>query len=240
MGLEEIVQRIAADADGEAASITEDGRRRAAEAGRDAAAEAAEQGESILSEARERAARHADQRMARARLELGNLVLAAKREALDEVRAAALARLRDMPDADYLELMISQVARRATGHEAVAMDARDADRLGSALVEGANRALAAQGKPAGLTPADQVVDLGGDDGGVLLIGDGTEEPITSAGLVDEACHELEPEVARILFGEMGPDADAAPGERSRAGVSESEPQTRSASRAKQKAGARKR
>ena len=186
MGLAEIVQRIAADADKEHAEIIQAARQRAVHIRERASADAADERARLIGEARAQAERESDQTLARARLDARNLVLAAKREALDDVEELVLSKVIDLPDAQYRSLIAAAVAERAHGNESILQDKGDAKRLGAAFVKEANEALVAAGKPGELTLAAEHADLGG--AGVMLLGDGTEDPVTPKGLVADARH----------------------------------------------------
>lgn len=199
MGLAEIVQRIAADAELESDRIVSEARERAAEIAAHADEDGAAVTEAVLSEAKARAARDRAHTLAQARLEARNQVLAEKRVALDEAEGDARERLSKMSDDRYRNVLATAVAARARGDEKVAFDRADARRMGKDFLDHANRALERAGRPGRLTEADESTDLGG--AGLVLIGDGFEDRITPSSLMAEARAELEPEIARALFPE---------------------------------------
>lgn len=201
MGLAEIVQRIAADAELESDRITSEARERAADIAARAKAEASATRAKILSEAKARAARDRAHALAEARLAAKNEVLEQKRAALDDAETLARELLAKMGEGPYRAVFAAAAAERGLGDEAVAFDPADAERLGDEVVKLANDRLAKTGRPGKLTLAGRAADLGG--AGLMLLGDGSEERITPASLVAEVRIELEPEIARSLFADGG-------------------------------------
>ena len=202
MGLAEIVQRISAGAEKESAEIVAAAREDAAGILARAKDDASGRREKSLAEARAKADRDRGHALARARLDANNQILAEKRKALDSVAATALEILDGLDPARYRAMFATAVARRAIGDEKIAVAPAEAKRLGATFVSEVNAALAKAGKPGGLAAAAEGDET--DVTGVVLIGDGSRESITAAGLVAEARLEAEPALAKILFDKGGP------------------------------------
>jgi vacuolar-type H+-ATPase subunit E/Vma4 len=201
VGLAEIVQRIAADAEEQSDRIVSEARERAADIAARTKAESSAAAKAALSEAEARAARERAHSLAEARLAARNQVLEEKRAALDEVEALARELVGQSSTERYLKILAAAVAARASGDETVVFDPSDTERLGQDLLRSANDELARLGKRAELSSEGGSADLGG--AGLMLLGDGSEERITPASVVAEARIALEPEVARALFADGG-------------------------------------
>jgi vacuolar-type H+-ATPase subunit E/Vma4 len=201
VGLAEIVQRIAADAELESDRIVSEARERAADIAARAKAGSSETREKTLSEAKAKAARDSAHVLASARLAARNEVLEEKRIALDDAETLARELLAKMGEGAYRGVLAAAAAEHGLGDETVAFDPLDAERLGVDLVKLANDRLVKAGRPGKLALAGATADLGG--AGLLLLGDGSEQRITPATLVAEARIELEPEIARSLFADGG-------------------------------------
>jgi len=197
VGLAEIVQRIAADAEEQSDRIVSEARERATDIAARTKAESSTAAKAALSEAEARAARERAHSLAEARLAARNQVLEEKRAALDEVEALARELVGQSSTERYRKIFAAAVAARASGDETVVFDPSDAERLGQDLPRSANDELARLGKHAELSLAGTTADLGG--AGLMLLGDGSEQRITPSSIVAEARIELEPEIARSLF-----------------------------------------
>jgi len=190
VAIEDIVAKIRADAEAEAASIvaaaTADAERTVAEATAKAESEAAR----MLDRERARARTDAETLLAGARLVARDAGLTARldvaAEALQRVEALLLA----LPDAEYAALLAAEVAGSATGRETLLVAAADAQRLRDPLPA----ALKAAGVtlPVGEQPADAAH-------GVVLQGGGLHVEVSPAAIVDAHRDELLAEADRLLF-----------------------------------------
>ena len=138
-----------------------------------------------------------EQRMYRmAELDERKLLLAAKRDMMDQAFAAALQKLRKMDSLAAEAFFLSQVVSAAKGTETLLVGAEESEWFSTSFVEKANKALAAEGKDAKLTlGAERRAGVTG----VILVGDGTEINCTLEALVASRRLMLESQVAAILF-----------------------------------------
>ena len=205
-GLDQITQRIAADAQAQADGIL---------------AEARAQADAIRSDYDRQV-----QALTQAALEGRKQILAAKQEMLSAAFDKALEQLLSLPEEEYVELLSDLCVKAAvTGREEVLFSQRDRDKVGKKVVARANEKLAKQVAPklpqelssstAGAI-LDKVVTVGSAllsgtgmltvaeetrpiQGGFILAGDGVEVNCAFETLVRLSRSQLEREVAAILF-----------------------------------------
>lgn len=196
-GIENIIEKIA----GEAAAYAADTEAKArAEAGA-LRAEYAERARRVYDELVERGTEQAAEiehrHRAVARLEQRKRILGKKQELISEAFSQAMARLRNLEDEDYADLLTRLAARHAiSGREQIILSAADRARHGAHVAREANRLLQEAGRPAGLTLAEEARELGG--GLVLRDGD-VEINCTLSTIVHMLREELAPDVAATLF-----------------------------------------
>lgn len=198
MSLEQILERIVADAKAEAAEIEAKGNE---EAQRILAAAEAE-GSAISAQLTATARRDAEERAARvltlARLAARNSRLVAKQEAINEAFELALKQLSELPPDQYRAILLSQtLAAVQSGEEEIILSPADRDRYGAELIAGANAALTKGGRPAKLRLATETRPL---SGGVILRSGEVEVNCTFATALRLVHDELVPVVAECLFG----------------------------------------
>lgn len=199
MSLEQILDKIIADAKAEAATIEAKGTEDAERILAAGAAEAKDMQDRLVAKARQDAEERAARTLTLARLEARNLKLSAKQEAIDEAFAAALAHLRQLPEARYRQIMVQQLlAAVQSGREEIILSQHDRGRLGNTLVAEANAALAGAGKPAALTLSTETRPIVA--GFILRSGD-VEVNCTFETALRLVHDDLVPEVAERLFGD---------------------------------------
>ena len=130
-----------------------------------------------------------------AELEQRNALLAQKRALIDEAFARAGALMAAMPLPEKRAYFVRAVVRYAGGGETLAVS-RNAPWFDEAFLADVNAAMAAAGKPATLTLAQ---DRPQADEGVTLLQGGAEVRCTFAVLLDEARAQLEQQIASELF-----------------------------------------
>ena len=192
MAIDDIVNRIAEDAEGEASSLISAAEADAARAAAEAAGRADEATAATLERARERSRREASTIVANARLEARNSLLAARIAMDAEVLDRAEVALAALPDGDYAALLAGAVAATARGGETLLLGSSDAGRLRDTLPS----ALAAAGAPS-------LVIGEGDAGverGVVLVGDRVRAEVSPAAMVAERRADLLALTDRVLFG----------------------------------------
>lgn len=199
MSLEDIKAKILSDARARAGEK----KRRAEEEAR-AIVEAAEREAERLAvklrtEAEAEARVRREQVVTRARLEEKKKLLAAKQEVMDAVFREALRAASELPLERYRELFKKMLlASVASGDETVFISERDFSRIDGSLLEEVNRELARRGRGAALKLSPEPRPMAG---GCILKGDAYEVNATLELLSRRVREELEPEVARMLFGQ---------------------------------------
>jgi vacuolar-type H+-ATPase subunit E/Vma4 len=192
VAIDDIVGKILADAEAEAAGIVAaaeaDGARVKAEAKSRADADAAR----VLARERARAARDGETLLANARLRARDAALTARLALAEEALAKAEADLVALPDAEYARLIAAGIASAATGRETVRLGKADSARLRKHL-------------PDALTAANAKVTIGDEpadvERGVVLSGGGVRIEVSPAALIAARRDELLAETDRLLTSE---------------------------------------
>lgn len=125
-------------------------------------------------------------------------VLEKKRALIDAAFGRALDELDELPEEQYLELLLDLMAASGVGSDTeVILSPSDAERLGAELVRRANEQRAADGLPGRLTLSDETRAI---RAGFVLRSGGVEVNSSIEALVSQKRDELEAEVVRLLFG----------------------------------------
>ena len=190
MAIEDIVAKILADAEAEAAAIVATAQDDAERVVADATARGGADAKRTLLRERARAAADAETLLANARLSARDAGLGARFEIAIEALDGAEAALLALPEAEYAELIARAVARAATGRETISVSPADAARLAKTLPV----ALKAAGVdlPMGAKPADAAH-------GVVLEGGGVRFEVSPAALVAADREQLLADADRALF-----------------------------------------
>lgn len=191
MAIDDIVARILADAEAEAAELIAAAEADAEQVQGEAKARADAEAARLLARERARAANDAETLLANARLRARDAALTARLSLAAEVLGRVEADLTALPDDEYARLIAAGVASAATGRETVLLGAADAVRLRKHLPD----ALAKAGVKVavGEEPADA-------ERGVVLTGGGIRVEVSPAALVASRRDELLAEADRILAG----------------------------------------
>ena len=197
MALEDILGKIKADAEAEAAKIAAAAGAERARLLEAAAARAAQATESLRL-AGQAAAEDARRReLATAGVEARRVVLSAKQEVLESVFDRALHQLAEMPDGEYRQLLAAIADRAAvTGDERVVVSVRDRARLGDDWLKLANERLTSRGLPGRLTYASSTRPL---RGGLILLAPDADFNCSFERTLSSVRDNLEPAVAVLLF-----------------------------------------
>jgi len=141
------------------------------------------------------------QLLARARMKSRLAELGVRQEAIGSVFERAAEALRSLPDGQYRTLIVNwMLAAVETGEERVVVGT-DETRIDHALVSEVNKRLSEKlDKEGRLSLADERRPIGA---GFILVGQRTEVNASLAVMLAAARNELEPELARVLFGENG-------------------------------------
>lgn len=196
MDAEQVVGKILADANGQAAEIKK-------EADEKIAGEKAKLDEQLkeykeqTNELAKKAAEDKKLRMqAAARMETAKKLLAEKSKIIDEVFEKAQQKLLELNDDDYLKLMEKlMLAAVETGDEEVLVD-KNEKRIDQKLIERVNANLKGKGN---LKMSGQRADIGG---GFILKRGNIKNNVSLAVLIEQARKGLEIELAKELFAEQ--------------------------------------
>lgn len=138
-GLDKIIRRIRDDAAAELETIRAEGAARVAEVNAAYAAES----EKLMADAAEKSRLAAEALLQRGErsdaMEQSKALLNAKQSCIDEAFAQAAEKLRAMPQAEYVELLVSLAVKNGAGDEELVFSAADAAKVGAEVVAEANR-----------------------------------------------------------------------------------------------------
>lgn len=197
-GIEKITGRILADAQAEIDKTLGAAETEAASIRARFEAQAQRETEEILRRGRERAAERERNLAGTAQLEARKDTLAAKQAVLDRAFTLAQEQLGSLPRAEYTAFLSTLAARSSySGAESVVLSPEDREALGEAVVASANERLALEGRPAGLTLAEDTRPTGG---GLILREGNIETNCTFETLLRLIRNEISVEVAAVLFG----------------------------------------
>lgn len=196
-GIDKVTARIQAEADAANAAALNNAQQQAEEILDEYRQAAGEEFARLMEEAEKAASSQKEQLISAARLEAGKQVLITKQQQLQLAFQKAAEALKALPGDTYAELLTKLIVSASrTGKESILLNAADRDAYGKQVTDSANRALEAQGRPAGLTLADAVRDI---DGGAVLKEGNIEVNCSLASLIETKREELSVETARILF-----------------------------------------
>lgn len=196
-GIEKLTARIQAEAEAENAAALDSAQRQAEEILDKYRKTADEEFARLMEEAEKEASSQKEQLISVARLEAGKQLLITKQQQLQTAFEKAAEQLRSLPAERYEELLTRLIASASrTGKECILLNAADRKVYGKKVTAAANSALAAQGRPAELTLADDVRDI---DGGAVLKDGNIEVNCSLASLIEAKREELSVETAQNLF-----------------------------------------
>jgi vacuolar-type H+-ATPase subunit E/Vma4 len=192
MAIDDIVAKIASDAEAEATALLDAAREDADRVSSDAAHRAEADAARAQARAKSEAEREAATMLAAARLSARDSMLATRQAAIAAMLGRVEASLVALPDDRYAALLARELACASLPGGSLQLGTEDADRLRTALPP----ALAAAGIPAeiGDAPADIAR-------GVVLAGDRVRIEVSPASIVESRRADLEGEIDRALFGE---------------------------------------
>ncbi len=196
-GAEKIKDRILADARDLCEKILEDARHEAQSIIGNAEKEAFKKATVMTEKAKEESIQIKQRLYAVSELEDRKNTLKARQDSVDEAFDAALTRLADLPEDQYIRLLeeiLMDVVRNEAG--TIVLNDKDKGRLGQSFVSQMNDKFAKAGKKASLALAEDALKSCG--GFVIRYGD-MELNCTLEVLMTMARPTLEPEVATILL-----------------------------------------
>lgn len=197
MSFDDILKKIKEDAEEEASRILKEADARSREIIEEAEKEALDKSRKDLLKAETEAEEEKRRILALERLEARRSLLMAKQEAVDEVYAEVLERLRNLSDDEYLSFVRKSVLEAVeTGEETLLISPGDRERIPPEFLEELNSELEKRGLPGSLKVEVLDTDL---DGGVMLRGEGTETNLTFSQILESVKEEVEPRVIAVLF-----------------------------------------
>lgn len=188
MGKEEIITRILADAEAEAAEIIRSAEERAREITASAKARAAEDMAEAEAEAIAQARRISEGKAVAARLESTKILLAEKRRVMDEIYARALKNLLALNESQSLKLIERLLDENAEEGDVIVLAKNFAYASGVAQLPVI--------KKRGLTLSTERADI---SGGCLLRGKKSDKDLSYSALLNADKDEYQAEIAAKLF-----------------------------------------
>lgn len=198
MSLENILARIADDAQKEANRIIERANFNAQEIIKKAEEEAEILKTESLQRTEEEATRRKERMVAMARLDFRKRILDEKQRAIDAVFQKAIETLCKLEDDEYRALMKRMLLSGVqTGEEEIILSQRDKTRLTQSFRDELNEELRNNGKKGNLTISQETRKM---SGGFVLRRGNIELNSAFESLFESSREELESEVGRLLFG----------------------------------------
>ena len=132
-----------------------------------------------------------------AMLESKKMVLATQQEMVNAAFELAVRKLSELPDEEYAAFLVKLACNASlTGTELIMMSQSDSKRFGKEVLNAANAALKAAGRPASLRLSETAVNI---RGGLILSGGDIESNCSIEALIAEYRNDLAPRVASELF-----------------------------------------
>ncbi len=199
MGIEEIKQKILADARESAQQIKEEAEKKA----KSIVDDAKDKAKQIKKESKEKAELEAESKkkriLALARLEARKSILAARHDMMEEAFAEAVNRLSRLDDVEYREIIKEMFlsADMSDGDVEVILSPRDKKRISHDFLKGVQKELAMKGKKVELKLSDNFRDI---SGGFVIRKGKVEFNNSFEAVIKMQRDVMETEVAKILFG----------------------------------------
>ena len=192
-GIDKITQRIGADTQAEIDRILADAAAQAEAAADKFRTQAEAEDRDLLAKSERAAAEREERLVSAAQMEARKTVLAAKQAVMEETYAKALEKLRNLPEARYVEVLTELLLQAAPhGMGEVLFSAQDRETVGQAAVDAAN------GKSGGkLTLSGETAPI---QGGFILKDGNVEVNCAFDTLVRLQKAETAGQVAQRLFG----------------------------------------
>ncbi len=197
-GIEKITDRIISEAKADASAQIAEAEAKAAEI----LAAYEEQAKTVYDEKMEsgkvEAAAAADRKIRAANLQSRKEVLGTKQDMIDQAYAMAKKTILRMPEDEYVDFLAGKAVQASvTGNEQIQLSEMDRNNIGEKLIAAANARLAAMGKNAGLTLAEEPAKI---MGGLFLKDRDISVNCSVDSLLAIAREGLDAKVAKVLFG----------------------------------------
>lgn len=198
MNAEPITQKILEDARAAAAATLSAANERAALTRKKAADEMSAKREQVMNQMRLDCVELRSRMLRMAELDQRKLMLAAKREVIDQAFEDALGRMRKMPDEERAAYMQRLLMESAGGDEEIIPSSEDAHLFTPAFMQEINARMKQIGRLGALRMATETREMGG---GFVLRKGGMEINCSFFAVLSQSKPQLEAEVAGILFDE---------------------------------------
>ncbi len=195
-GIENITEKIQAEAQAQIESLEGDCRASCEEILRKGQDEARQLYWQAMQAETEEAAQRRQRALSAAELERKRALLAEKQQLISESFQLAVDKLCSLPEEEYVQLLARLAAGAAEGEAQLIFSPKDRAMVGKKVVQAANRLLEAQGKPGRLTLAEDSRDI---RGGLILQTGRVEVNCSFEALAAYSRAELSVQVAEILF-----------------------------------------
>lgn len=196
-GIDRITERIEADARAQAKVILTDAEAKCAEIRKENEIKAHEHYLELIRSGTKDCESMASRRKSAAEMDSKKSVLSMKQACVAAAFDMAKDRLANMPEESYIAFLAKLVGNAAvTGTEELVLNKNDREKLGKAILDKANAAVAAKGLTPALTLSADSRDM---SGGVVLRRDGVETNCSVDALVDMQRGVVTAAVATTLF-----------------------------------------
>ncbi len=197
-GIEKITDRIISEARADADAARAEAEAKAAQILADYEEQAKAVYDSRLESGKQEAAAAADRKVRAANLQSRKDVLSTKQDMIEQAYAMAKKAILRMPEDQYVDFLAEKAAKASvSGTEQIQLSEMDRANIGEKLIKAVNDKLAAQGKNAGITLADETAKI---MGGLFLKDKDISVNCSVDSLLSIARESLDVKVAKVLFG----------------------------------------
>jgi V/A-type H+-transporting ATPase subunit E len=198
-GADKLKEKILEEARQQAKNNIERARQEAAGISNMALNEAEKRRREIIEKSRIGAAEREKRLISNAELEARNQRLKAKQEVVEEAFEKAIARLKELPSDQYVNILADMIVRAvSTGDEELILSKEDKNRIGNGIVKVVNERLKATKIKGNLRLADETRDI---QGGFIVKSGDIEINNSLEAIIRMRRDKLEAEVVKTLFGE---------------------------------------
>ncbi|MCK4777663.1 MAG: V-type ATP synthase subunit E, partial [Actinomycetia bacterium] len=134
--------------------------------------------------------------LARANLEIKEMVLTEKRRGIDEAFRKAKEEILKLSDSEYIEFLEKLILQAVEGDEEIVLNRKDKERISKDLVESMNEKLKSKRRAGNIKISNEVRDIAG---GFILKGDNVEINYSLSVIFQKIQEDEESEIAKILF-----------------------------------------
>lgn len=198
-GADKLKGKILEEAQQQAQNNIERARQKAADISSMALNEAERKRREIIEKAHAEAAEREIRIISYAELEARNQRLKAKQEVIEEAFEKAVARLKELPSDQYINILADMIVRAvSTGDEEIILSKEDKNRIGDNIVKVVNERLKASKIKGNLRLAEETRDI---QGGFIMRSGDIEINNSLEAIIRMRRDKLEAEVVKMLFEE---------------------------------------